>query len=108
VQFKDFYNILGRRFTARGDYNPKQADWGSRLKGCELLKTMECNNLNRLSTKESTYWPSDRNKLLDLVDFCVTKGIEDFAAAKSCFDLSSDHSPVLITLTAHALSQEKQ
>jgi hypothetical protein len=43
------------------------------------------------------------------VDLCVTKGIShDFSVAKSCCDLSSDHSPVLITLTAHALNQEKQ
>jgi hypothetical protein len=42
------------------------------------------------------------------VDFCVTKGIpQDFAVAKSYFDLSSDQSPVLITLT-HALNQENQ
>jgi hypothetical protein len=32
----------------------------------------------------------------------------DFAVAKSCFDLSSEHSPVLFTLKAHALNQEKQ
>jgi hypothetical protein len=43
------------------------------------------------------------------VDFCVTEGIlQDFAVAKSRFDLSSDQSPVLITLKAHALNQEKQ
>jgi hypothetical protein len=61
-----------------------------------------------LSTSlEPTYWPPFRNKLLDLVDFCVTKGIpQDFAIAKSCFDLSSDHSPVLIILKPHALNQE--
>jgi hypothetical protein len=70
---------------------------------------MERNNLKYLSTGEPTYWPFDRNKLPDLVDFCVTKGIpQDFAVAKSCFDLSCDHSPVLITLTSHALNQEKQ
>jgi hypothetical protein len=55
---------------------------------------MERNNLKHLSMGEPTYWPFDRNKLPDLVDFCVTKGIlQDFAEAKSCFDLSSDHSP---------------
>jgi hypothetical protein len=70
---------------------------------------MERNNLKHLSTGEPTYWPSDRNKLPDLVDFCVTKGIpQDFPVAESCFDLSSDHSPVLITLTSRALNQEKQ
>jgi hypothetical protein len=58
---------------------------------------------------EPTYWPIDRNKLPDLMDFCVTKGIpQDFAVAKSCFDLSSNHSPVLISLTSHALNKEKQ
>jgi hypothetical protein len=70
---------------------------------------MERNNLKHLYTGEPTYWPSDRNKLPDLTDFCVTKGIsQDFTEAKSCFHLFSDHSPVLITLTAHALNQEKQ
>jgi hypothetical protein len=70
---------------------------------------MERNNLKHLSMGETTYWPSDRTKLPDLVDFRVTKGIpQDFAEAKSCFDLASDHSPVLITLTSHALNQEKQ
>jgi hypothetical protein len=61
-----------------------------------------------LVTGEPTYWPSDRNKLPDLVDSCVTKGVHlDFTVAKSCFDLYSDHSPVLITIKAHALNQEK-
>jgi hypothetical protein len=70
---------------------------------------MERKNLKPLCTGESTYWPSGRNKLPDLVDFCVTKGIPpDFAEAKSCFDPSSNHSPVLITLTSHVLNQEKQ
>jgi hypothetical protein len=111
-QLEDFYNTLGRRFIAGGDYNAKHTDWGSRLiipRGLEVVKTKERNNLKHPSTGEHTYWPSDRNKLPDLVDFCVTKGIpQDFAVAKSCFDLLSDHSPVLITLTSHALNQEKQ
>jgi hypothetical protein len=53
--------------------------------------------------------PTDGNKLLDLVDFCVTKGIpQDFAVAKPYFDLFSDHSPVLVALSTQALNQEKQ
>jgi hypothetical protein len=92
--FEDVYNALTWRFIEGGDYYAKYADWGSRLisfKGRELLKTMESKNLNRLSTGEPTYWPSDRNKLPDLRDFCVTKGIhQDFAVAKSCRNLSSD------------------
>jgi hypothetical protein len=30
-QLEDFYNNLGRRFIAGGDYNAKHTDWGSRL-----------------------------------------------------------------------------
>jgi hypothetical protein len=57
---------------------------------------------------EPTIWPFYRNKLPDLVDLCVTKGIPQyFTLAKSCFELSY-HSPVLITLKALALNQEKQ
>jgi hypothetical protein len=69
---------------------------------------MERNNLKHLSLGEPTYWPSDRNKLPDLVGFCVTRAIpQGFAVAKSCFDLYSDHSLILITLTSHALNQGK-
>jgi hypothetical protein len=111
-QLEDFYNTLGRRFIAGGHYNAKHTDWVFRLittRGCEVLKTMERNNLKHLSTGEPTYWPSDRKKLPDLVDFCVTKGIpQDFAVAKSSFNLSFDHSLVLITLKAHAMNQDKQ
>jgi hypothetical protein len=43
------------------------------------------------------------------MDLCVTKSItQDFAVAKSCFDLSFDHSPILITLTAESLNQGKE
>jgi hypothetical protein len=53
--------------------------------------------------------PSDRNKLPDLLDFCVIKGIpHDSALTKSCFDLASDHSPVLISLNLRVLHQASQ
>jgi hypothetical protein len=93
-------------------YNAKHTDWGSRLittRGRKLLKTMGRNNIKRMSTGNPTYFSSERNKLPDLVHFCVTKGIpQDFAVAKSCFDLSSYNFPVLITLIARALNQKKQ
>jgi hypothetical protein len=94
-QLEEFYNTLERRLISGGDYNAKHADWGSRLvtpRGNEVLKTMETNNLKHLSTEEPTYWPSDMNKITDLVDFRVTKGTpQDFDVTKSCFNLSSDH-----------------
>jgi hypothetical protein len=34
------------------------------------------------------------------VNFCVTKGISpDYISARSCFQLSSDHTHILITLS---------
>jgi hypothetical protein len=111
-QLEYFYNTLWHGFIAGGDYNARHTDWGSRLitpRGCEVFNRMERNNLKHLSTGEPTYLPSDRNKLPNLVDFCVTKGFpQDFAGAKSCSDLSPDNSPFLITLEIHALNQKKQ
>jgi hypothetical protein len=52
-QLEDFYNTLGRRFIAGGDYNAKHTDWGSRLitpRGREVLKMTERNCLKHLST----------------------------------------------------------
>ncbi|MGR0227430.1 hypothetical protein, partial [Klebsiella pneumoniae] len=41
-----------------------------------------------------TYWPTDRNKIPDLIDFFVGKGISSgYIEIKNCDDLSSDHSP---------------
>jgi endonuclease/exonuclease/phosphatase family metal-dependent hydrolase len=108
-QLAAFYNTLGHRFIAGGDYNAKHTAWGSRLispRGREVLKTMEQLNLNHISTGEPTYWPSDCKKLPDLLDFCVTKGIpRDSALPTSCLDLSSDHSPVLITVCNHVVTR---
>jgi hypothetical protein len=68
---------------------------------------METNHFSHLSPGQPTYWPSDLHKIPDIVDFCVTKDIPpDFAVAQSCLDLSSDHSPVLVTLTSQALHKD--
>jgi exonuclease III len=83
-QLETFYNSLGQRFIAGGDYNAKHAAWGSQLitpREREIYKTMEHLHLRHLSTGEPTYWPSDRHKLPDLLDFCVTKGIPPNSAA---------------------------
>jgi hypothetical protein len=70
---------------------------------------MEKLNLLHLSTGEPTYWPSDPKRLPDLLDFCVIKGIpHDSALTRSCFELSSDHSPVLISLNLRALHHAPQ
>ena len=110
-QFEHFFHTLGNRFIAGGDYNAKHQEWGSRLnttRGRELLKAIKNKNLSHLSTGEPTYWPTDMNKIPDLLDFCVTKGIsKNYLKAESNLELSSDHSPVIITISAQIIYNKK-
>jgi hypothetical protein len=57
-----------------------------------------------MSTGESTYWLTDLNKIPDLLDFAITKGISDiYSSIKSNLDMSSDHSPIVIKLSNHVM-----
>ena len=52
-----------------------------------------------VSTCEPTYWPSDKRKVPYLLDFGITNGIPaQSIQAVAGFDLSSDHSPVLLNM----------
>ena len=97
-----FFQTLGNRFIAGGDYNAKHTDWGSRLispKGRQLLFAINTLHLDVHSTGEPTYWPSDFNKTPDLIDFFVSKSIcKTKVKCTSLAELSSDHSPVLLSL----------
>lgn len=102
-QFMDFFNTLGGHFLAAGDYNAKHTHWGSRLispRGRQLYSClMQRHGLDFVSTGVPTYWPSDRNKIPDLIDFGIFKGIvKARLTAASSYDLSSDHSPIIISL----------
>lgn len=107
-QFALFYQTLGHRFIAGGDYNAKHPLWGSRLttpRGRQLFQALTNNNLQHLATGEPTYWPTDRRKVPDAIDFCVTKGISsNYLEIKSCFELSSDHSPLLVNVNTQVIS----
>jgi hypothetical protein len=60
-----------------------------------------------MSTGEPTYWPTDL-KIPDLLDFAITKGISDiYSSIKSNLDMSSDHSPIVITLSNHVIWEKK-
>ena len=68
-------------------------------RGKELYYSIQESQLLHLSTGEPTYWPSDTNKTPDLIDFCIIKCIDkNLLKASSCPDLSSDHSPIIVTL----------
>lgn len=109
-QFEDFFQKLGSRFIAGGDYNAKHPKWGSRLtnpKGRELLTAMLNNNYDVLSTGKPTYWPTDLNKIPDVLDIFVTKGISpNYINVSESFDLSSDHSPIIATICTTLIKKE--
>lgn len=110
MQFIDYFGQLGNKFLAGGDYNAKHTQWGSRLttpKGKQLYEAIEEQSLDFLSTGHPTYWPTDKKKVPDLIDFCVTKGIaRTYVKATDCYDLSSDHSPIIVTMSTVVLKSE--
>ena len=77
-QLSSFFETLGPKFLAGGDFNAKHTNWGSRLitpKGRSLFKSLTLNGYNTLTTRKPTYWPTDSNKCPDLLDFFISKGL---------------------------------
>jgi len=103
---------LGARFIAGGDYNSKRTHWGLRLitpKGRVLKKVISNTNAEIISTKKATYWPSDQNKIPDLLDFFVMKGISsNYIEIIEVVELTSDHIPVLLTLSSNAIIKQRK
>ncbi|GBP08693.1 Probable RNA-directed DNA polymerase from transposon BS [Eumeta japonica] len=101
-QYEEFYKSLGTRFLAAGDYNAKHTYWGSRLitpRGRTLFNTITKMGLDVISSGEPTYWPSDRQKIPDVIDFGVTKNISrELVDVEASLDLSSDHSPTIVSI----------
>jgi hypothetical protein len=109
-EYLHYFSTLEPRLVAAGDWNAKNTNWGSRLtthKGRMLLQAIRQENLHTLSTGEPTYWPTDTHKIPDLLDFAVIKQIPPIhCAIKSSFDLHSDHSPIIITVSTEILAKE--
>lgn len=109
--YEHYFHTLGDRFISGGDYNAKHTHWGSRItttKGREMLKAINNLGILPLTTNEPTYWPTDHNKLPDLLDLCFVKNINpNLLNIRSCLDLSTDHSPILATLGTNIILKEK-
>lgn len=98
---------LGPKFLIGGDFNAKHTWWGSRIvnpKGSTLLKCVKELGCNLHSTGEPTYWPSDHNKIPDLLDLGVSRGIDPAKVSTvGCNELCSDHSMVKVLLRTSLL-----
>lgn len=111
AEFTDYFKTLGPRFVAGGDWNAKHLFWGSRCsvtRGRELKLCVDSNHFQAISTGDPTYWPADPNKLPDLLDFFITQNICHLhTTIESSYDGSSDHTPVILTISATPLIREK-
>ena len=101
--FKSLLIELGDRFILGGDFNAKHLDWGSRVtqtRGKELrqaIRELEC---NFHSTGNPTHWPTDRNKIPDLLDFFISRKVSsNFISIEDSHDFNSDHSAVILNLS---------
>lgn len=102
--FKNYFLSLGNRFIVGADFNAKNPFWGSRLttpRGRVLYKVISELNLTALSSNEPTYWPTHNNRIPDVLDFYIAKGMPHAnTMIEPCFDLSSDHTPVILTISS--------
>lgn len=111
AEYKNFFQTLGPIFIAGGDWNAKHTFWGSRLittKGRNLFSATNSGRFRYLSTGEPTYWPTDSNRRPDLLDFFIAHGVSDsYITVESSQELSSDHSPVILTTSTKIISKPK-
>ena len=109
-RYRILLNNLGNRFILGGDFNAKNTHWGSRLttsKGKELLSAVRYNKCQVISTGKPTYWPTDPQKIPDVIDFFVYKNLTSrFLNIEEGYDMSSDHSPIVLTLGEKILKKE--
>ena len=99
--WEEYFQDLGDKYIATGDYNSKFTLWRPRIttpRSRTPEKYIRNNNLNILSTSRPTYWPSDLSKIPDLLDFAVTKGLNtNKLKITPSLELSSGHTPIIIT-----------
>lgn len=109
--YTNLFKLLGNNFIVGGDFNAKHAHWGSRLtntKGKLLYKAASTHNCNFYSSGSPTYWPTDPQKTPDLIDFFVVKGLSNnHLYVKGSDELSSDHTPVIMTLSENIIMKTR-
>ena len=97
-QYFEYFKILEKVFIAGEDYNAKHTLWDSRVVspgGRPLFNAMQTLKLNHTSSG----FPSDCQKVTDLIDFCVKNCVPVHnIIAETLLDLSSDHVVMVFTL----------
>jgi Reverse transcriptase (RNA-dependent DNA polymerase)/Endonuclease-reverse transcriptase len=106
--FSTFLSSLGSRFLVGGDFNAKHPQWGCRVanpRGGVLLNTLSQTDHIVLSPSSPTYWPTSLTKRPDILDiFIASSSFSNlFHSIENLYDLTSDHSPVLLVLDTQPL-----
>jgi len=71
-------------------------------KGRTFLSAIPECHCTYYSTGELTYWPTDHQRIPDLLDFFVARRVAaNSTRVESIFELSSDHSPIIATVGTH-------
>ncbi|VVC44072.1 Endonuclease/exonuclease/phosphatase [Cinara cedri] len=90
----------------------KHTFWGSRLittKGRDLFTSVNKIKAPFITTIKSTYWPTGPDKLPDLINFYVMKGISsNYEEVEGLIELTSDHIPVLLSLSSNVIVKQKK
>jgi hypothetical protein len=102
--FSSLLKSFGNCFVIGGDFNAKHVVWGSRLctpRGRQLQACLLENNMHPITPFSPTYWPASPRRLPDILDFYIQKGLTNVPYdIDVVHDLSSDHTPVQLTLWA--------
>lgn len=110
--YTKFFNMLGNRFIANGDYNAKHTYWGARVSNPQessLLDVTVRLNLQVIATGEPTYWRIHANRRPNVLDLFVTKGINQQSfTIQACLDLKSDHIAIAGTILHLNVTQIKK
>ena len=82
-----------------GDFNAKHDSWGCRAKnakGTVMLQLLYRHDFSIEAPSEFTYFPTDPNKIPDILDIFITKNVTLTKDPWSPTLLNSDHTPVFL------------
>lgn len=72
-----------------------------------MLESVREYGCETLSIGKPTYWPTDPSRIPDLIDFFIIKNIStNFLHIEEGWDMDSDHSPVMLTLSECIIKKE--
>lgn len=109
--FDTYLKSLGQCFIAAGDYNAKHPSWNSRIttpRGRQMFDVILNNSAISLAGRYPTHWPTDTNKLPDIIDFYIAKGINtNYMIVEDTEDGTSDHCMTVLNLSSKVILKTK-